>query len=127
QLRVRLRVGVLQVLEDPTTRLEPRVTRDLREPDRRLDRLDLAEERSDLVKGVAPPVLEQSGSFRGNAPRRLRQLAPRVHLLPYFVDERRGVVRLLVRRQPLPFVEDQPRLLRPALTLLRLRDCSDVP
>ena len=38
------------------------------EPDDRLDRLDLAEERPDVLELMMPPVLQQAGGFRGDLP-----------------------------------------------------------
>ena len=67
QLRVGVRVRRSQVVQEdacPACRLR----RDLGQPDRGLDRLDLAEEGPDAAELVMPPVLKQPGGFRRHLP-----------------------------------------------------------
>src|SRR6266849_5638509 len=93
--------------------------RDFGEPDRRFDRLDLTEKRSDPAELVMPPVLEQSCRLGCDLPLAYRQIAPRVYLRANFIDDRCEVVRLLLRRKALAFVEVK-FLLTAAAPLLRL-------
>ena len=65
QLGVGVVVRVGQVLEEPLAAAV--VRRDLGQPDRRLDRFDLAEERADATECVVPPVLEQPGRLGRDA------------------------------------------------------------
>ena len=52
-----------------SSRLPPLdLRRDLGQPDRRFDRLDLAEERADAAELVMPPVLEQARRLRRDLP-----------------------------------------------------------
>ena len=104
----------------------PVLRRDLGQPDRRLDRLDLAEERADAAELVVPPVLEQPGGFRRHLPLvGIGQGPPRVHMSPDLVDDRGRVVLLLLGREALPFVEDKALSAPQLLALLRLRDRRD--
>ena len=83
ELGLASRFAVVEVLEQPLARRE--VRRDLGEPDRGLDRLDLAEERPDAAELVVPPVLEQARGLGRHLPlarragraRRRRGCAPR--------------------------------------------------
>ena len=85
-----------------------RLRRDLGQPDGRLDRLDLAEERADAAELVMPPVLEQARRLRRDLPLvGIRQCPPLVHVLAHLVDDRGGVVLLLLRREALALVEDE--------------------
>ena len=79
-LDLRIRVGVdrLQVVEQSFARRQMR--RDFGEPDRRFDRLDLTEERSDAAELVMSPVLKESCRLRRHLPLAGRQIAPRVDL-----------------------------------------------
>ena len=108
-------VGVLQVAEVILRRLAgPR--RDLGQPDQRLDRLDLAEERPDVAEGVAAPVPQQARRLGRHAPGALGQAPPAVDGLTHAVDEPGQVVLLVVGRDRLRgLVGDQPQLLLVAL------------
>ena len=79
-------LAVLRLLEQALARREMR--RDLGQPDRGLDRFDLAEERADAAELVMPPVLEQSRRLRRHLPLAGRQVAPRVDLAADLVDDR---------------------------------------
>src|SRR6266545_4200278 len=98
--------------------------RDFGEPDRRFDGLDLTEERSNAAELVIPPVVEESCRFRSYLPLACRQIAPRVDLPTNFIDDRREVVRLLLRRKALALVEVELLLTAPA-PLFGLRDRRD--
>ena len=99
--------------------------RDLGEPDRGFDRLDLAEERADAAELVMPPVLKEPGRFRRDLPLiGIGQAPPCVHMAAHFVDDRGGIVLLLLGRKPLAFVEDESRLCG-GFALLRLWDRRD--
>ena len=102
-----------------------RLRRDLGQPDRGFDRLDLAEERADAAELVMPPVLQEPRRFRRDLPLiGIGQRPPRVDVAADFVDDRSRVVLLLLRRKPLAFVEHESRL-RGGFALLRLRDRRD--
>ena len=81
--------------------------RDLGQPDRRFDRLDLAEERTDAAELVVPPVLKQAGRFGRDLPMiGVGQAPPCVHVLAHSIDDRGRVILLLFRRKPFAFVEN---------------------
>ena len=68
---------------------------DLGQPDRCLDGLDLTEERTNALKGMVPPVLEEAGRLGRDLPVvRVGELAPTLHVGTDFVDDRSGVVLL---------------------------------
>ena len=71
QLRIGVVVGVGQMFEKALARLS-RLGRDLSQPDRRFDRLDLTEERTNAAELVVPPVLKQ--------PRRLGRDLPVIRI-----------------------------------------------
>ena len=88
ELRVGVVVRVGEVLEEALARLAE-LRRDLGQPDRRLDRLDLAEERADAAELVMAPVLEQPRRLGRDLPVvRVRELAPRVDVAAQLVDDR---------------------------------------
>ena len=58
-----------------------RLGRDFGQPDGRLGRLDLAEERADAAELVMPPVLEQARRLGRDLPLALGQFAPLVYVL----------------------------------------------
>ena len=126
QRRVRLVVGVFQALQDAPFGLpEPR--RDLGEPDHRFYRLDLAEERTVVAELVLPPVEQQTGRFRRDAPVAGRgYVAPLVNVPPYLVHGGGDVILLLCGGQPGAFVHDELALglARPS-ALARLGDWRD--
>jgi hypothetical protein len=63
------------------------VGRDFRQPDDRLDRFYLAEERPDIVEAVTPPVLKQAGGFGRHLPVvRVRQASPPIYMTAEFID-----------------------------------------
>ena len=107
QFGVRLQAGVFQTLEcQPFPLPEPR--RDLGQPDYRLNGFDLAEEGTVMAELVVPPVLEQQGRLRRNAPVvGIGDGSPLVDVPANFVDGGSNVILLLCRGQTLPFVEDQ--------------------
>lgn len=123
ELRVGVAVGGGQMVQEALPRL--RLRRDLGQPDRRLDRLDLTEERPNAGERVVSPVLEQARRLRHHLPLvRVRQRPPGVHMAANLVDDRRWVVLLRGRREPLALVEHHLAL-RGLLALLRLRDRGD--
>ena len=104
----------------------PGLGRDLGQPDGGFDRFDLAEERADAAELVMSPVLKQPRGFRRDLPLiGIGQGAPCIHMAAHFVDDRGGVVLLLLGRKTLAFVEDELLLLRARLALLRLWDRRD--
>ena len=118
-------VGAGEIVEDPLP--GGRAGRDFRQPDRRLGRFDLAEERPNAGKLVRPPMLQEPGGLWGDAPLAGFELvAPHRDFLANLVDDRHRLILLLRRRQPLPLVEDDVRLrLLLPLPLLRLGDRRD--
>ena len=95
QLRVGLALAPARCSRNFLPRL-PELRGDFGQPDRRLDRLDLAEERPDALKLVVPPVLEQARGLGRDLPVvRVRQRAPGVDVAAQLVDDRCGVVLLL--------------------------------
>ena len=116
-------LAAFEVVEESLARLPMR--RDLGQPDRRLDRLDLAEERPDAAELVVAPVLEEPRGLRRDLPLAgsgsSRQAST---CCANFVDDRGGVVLLLLRRKALALVEHE-LLLTAAPPLLRLRDRRD--
>jgi hypothetical protein len=95
---------------------------DLGEPDRGLDRLDLAEKRLIFVKSMMTPMLEESGGLRRHLPLvRVRQIAPVFDVAANFIDDRGRVVFLLGGRQPVAGAKCQFRLPRRSPPPLRLR------
>ena len=102
-----------------------RLGSDLRQPDGRLGRFHLAEERAHVAELVMPPVLQQSSRLGCDLPLVLGQFAPLVHVLAHFVDDRGRVVLLLGRGQPVTFVEHDVLLRHGSAALLRLRDRRD--
>src|SRR5437899_1791630 len=93
--------------------------RDFGEPDRRFHCFDLAEERSHAAELVMSPVLEQSCRLGRDLPLACRQIAPCVDLRANLIDDRREVVRLLLRRKALALVKVKFLLTAPT-ALLRL-------
>ena len=126
QLGVGVVVGVGQVVEEALAGLAD-CGRDLGQPDGGLDRLDLAEERPDAAELVVPPVLEQAGGFGRDLPVvRVGQRPPLVHLLAHLVDDRSGVVLLLLRwRAPCPRRRRSAPACAAPLRFLRLGDRRD--
>ena len=104
----------------------PKLRRDLGQPDRRLDCLDLAEEGSNALPVGLPPVLQQPCRLGRDEPLvRVRQVTPRLDVGPHLVDDRRRIVFLLVRRKPRLIREEQLCLPTTLVTLLRLRHRGD--
>ena len=96
---VGLLVRLLQPLDEPPP-LTAGVGGYLGEPDHRLHRLHLAEERTQVAELVVAPMLEQAGGLRGNPPPGARQPAPLVHAVAHALDHPHQLVLLtvLVRR-----------------------------
>ncbi len=111
QFGVGVLVGAGEVIEQALARLG--LGRDLGQPDGGFDRLDLAEERADAAELVMPPVLKQAGRFRRDLPLAgVGQGAPRIHMAAHLVDDRGGIVLLLLGGEALAFVEDNLLLAR---------------
>ena len=126
EIGVRLLVHVVEPLEDLAHLAAATLRRDLGQPDRRLDGLDLAEERADVAEVVLAPVLQQARRLGRNVPLRLGRGSPDVYLPSQHVDGRRRVVLLLFGGEPLPFVDDHRCLLSPAALLPWTRHGRDV-
>ena len=119
-------IHVVEPLENLAHLAAATLRRDLGQPDRRLDGLDLAEERADVAEVVLTPVLQQARRLRRDIPLRLGRGAPDVYLPSQHVDGRRRVVLLLFGGEPLPFVDDHRCLLSPAALLPWARHGRDV-
>ena len=122
--RIGLLVGGEQMLDEHLPSLAE-LWSHFRQPDRRLDGLDLTEERPGTLERVVSPMVQEARGFRGDSPAtRVWQSAPLVYMTSELVDDRCRIVLLLLGREPLAFVEDELRLLYVA-ALLRLRDRRD--
>ena len=103
----------------------PSVGRDLDQPDRRLHRLDLAEEGADIVESMVTPVLQQARRLRRHPPlTRIRQCPPAIDGIADAVDGLRQLVLLAFSRDSVCFLVEVQRLLS-AFALLRLGDRRD--
>src|ERR1019366_5738467 len=88
KLRVRVTIGIRDVFEKSLTRFSL-VRCNLCQPNRRLDSLNLTEERAHIIKLVGPPMLEKTGGFGCHQPVVwTRQLPPLIHLVAKFIDDR---------------------------------------
>ena len=100
--------------------------RDFGEPDGGLHGLDLAEERAQAVEFVVPPMLEQAGGFRGDAPvLGIGDFPPGVHGGADFVDDGAGIVGLAIDGDAAGRFHGECRL-AVGFGLFRLRDRSYV-
>ena len=100
--------------------------RHLNQPDRGLDRFDLAEERADTFEIMVSPMLQQSSRFRGHLPLAWGKRSPAVHLVADFVDTCVDVVLLFLRRNPFDVFEHDLLLRLRRLAFLRLGDrCNE--
>ena len=87
--------------------------RDLAQPNQRLHRFDLTEERSDFVEPMMPPVLEQPSRLRRYPPLAgLGQRPPTVHGIADAVNRLREFVLLTLGLDPLRRLVENQRLLR---------------
>ena len=119
--RIGLFVGRLQPLQELPS-LASRTGRDLGQPDHRLYRFDLAEERAQAAEPVVPPVVQQPGGLRGNPPLGARQPAPIVHALAHALDQPHQLVLLAILvRLPPGIIDTQLRLLGALLASVRDR------
>ncbi len=124
QFRVGVVVGVGDVLQKAFPGLL--VGGDLRQPDRGLDRLDLAEKRAGAVERMVAPMLQQTRCLRRHAPvGRIRDGAPLVHPQTQGIDDRRRIILLVLCRNAFTFVEHKPRLLGCTLALSGLGNRRD--
>ena len=125
QLGVRLPIGATDVRPDPGAGRRA-LRGDLREPDSRLDRLDLAEERLEVIELMMAPMLEQPRRLRRHLPLvGVRQIAPTRDVTANFVDDRGRIVFLVVGRHPVDAAESQFALARRPPPPLRLRHRRD--
>ena len=100
--------------------------RDLGQPDGRFHGFHLAEERPDAAELVMPPVLEQPRRFGRHLPLAgIGPGPPAVHMTAHLVDDRGGIVLLLLGRKSLALVENEVSAGRCLLALLRLGDRRD--
>src|SRR5271157_5311630 len=98
---------------------------DLGEPYCGFRRLHLTKERTDAAEFVMPPMLQEPSGFRRDPPLiGIGQATPRVHVSTDFIDDRGGVVLLLLGRKPLSLVEYKSRLCS-RFAFLRLWDRRD--
>ena len=126
EIGIRLLVRRIEPLEDLAHVAPTAVRRDLGQPDCRLDRLDLAEERTDVAELVVAPVFQEARGLGCDIPLRLGQGTPQGDFPSDHVDGRRRVVLLLFGGEPLPLVEHQLRLSRLTALLPRARHGRDV-
>jgi hypothetical protein len=78
----------------------PGLGRDLGQPDQGFHRLYLAEEGADAAEIVLPPVLKETSRFRRHLPLiGAGQGAPSVYGVAHLIDDRCGVVLLLLGRK----------------------------
>ena len=124
--RIRLLVGAQDVLPEFFGALAE-LRRDLGQPDDRLDRFDLAEERANRFEAVVPPMLQQARGRRRDLPVvRVWQTPPGVDVVPDLVDDRGRVVLLLGIGEIVRVREDHlPLIRRPPLALARLGNRRD--
>ena len=122
-LRIRVPVCAFEVLQQTLAGLRERSH--LGEPDRRFDRLDLAEEGAHAGEYVMPPVLEKASSLGGHAPLIRGQGSPCVHIAAHLVDDRGLVILLFLRGKTLSLVEDHFLLRGIALPFFRFRNRRD--
>jgi hypothetical protein len=105
QFGVGLLVGAANMGPDPGAD-RGTVRGDLGEPDRGLDRIDLAEERPQVLELMMPPMLQEARGRRRHLPLvRVRQVAPVFDIAPDLVDDRGRVVFLLRCREAMAAVE----------------------
>ena len=114
------------MFEKPCARLA-QLGNDLGQPDCSFHRFDLTEEGPDTAEFVMPPMLEQAGGFRRDAPVvGVLDAAPLVHLLTNRVDHGRGFfVFLGLSGESGVIVEQQRGLYRLTFALLRLGNRGD--
>lgn len=126
QLRVGVVVGIDKVFQEDFSGFSC-AGGDFRQPDDRLDRFHLTEERPDVVEAVLPPVLQQSGGFGRYLPvLRVRQTSPLIYMSAKFIDNRRWIVLLLLGGKSFAFVKDQILLLSCAFALSGFWNGCDV-
>ena len=125
QVGVRLIVGLAEVLHKLPSGAE--IGRDFGQPDHRLHRLDLAEERADVVEPVVAPMVQQPSRFRRYAPlTEVCQRPPAVDGVAHAVDRLRQLVLLVLGRDSLCLLVEPQRLLTlSGFALLRLGDRRD--
>lgn len=110
QLGVGLGVDGREVIEESPSLLAD-LGRHLGQPDHRLHRFHLAEERTHPAECVRSPMLQQTPGLGRDPPVvRVLEAAPAVNLFTQLVDERPDVVLLVRRRQAQPLIEHQGRL-----------------
>jgi len=118
QLGVGVLVGGGEMIQQ--TLASARLGCDLGEPDRSFRRFYLAEERTHGTELMMAPMLKQPRRLGRDLPLAgIFQRAPCVHMPTHLVDDRGGVVLLLLRRETFAFIEDEGRL-RGHLVLLWL-------
>jgi hypothetical protein len=87
----------------------PALRRDLSQPDHRLDRFDLAEERANVLELVMPPMLKDASGLGGYLPLiRVAQVALFFDIAPDLVDDRGRVVFLSSVDSPCPLSNTKP-------------------
>ena len=78
-----------------------------------------------IAELVVPPMLEKPLGLGRDTPLAGRQSAPGVHVAANLIDDRIGIIPLLLRGDSLALIEDHLVLIRRAFALLRFRDGSD--
>jgi hypothetical protein len=125
QLGVGLGVGAFQVVPELRAACAG-LGRDLSQPYGGFDGFDLTEEGPDIVELVVSPVLEEPGRFGRHLPLiGIRKIAPGLNVSANLVDDRRGIVFLLLGRKPVAGIEDEFGLSARLAPPLRLRDRRD--
>ena len=104
----------------------PKLGRNLRQPNRRLHRLDLAEEGADVLESIVTPMLQQARCFGSDEPLlRVGQIAPRLHMCANFVDDRGRVVFLFLAGEAIIGAQNHRGLVLVLPALLGLRHGGD--
>jgi len=86
----------------------PGVGGNLRQPDGCLDRLHLTEKGFDIAEGMMPPVMQQVSRFRCDLPVVwVLQVSPLIYMTTKIVDNRCGVVLLVLGGKSFAFIKDE--------------------
>ena len=90
-------VGRIEMIEKSAP-LSAELRRNLGQPDDRLDGFDLTEEGPDIAETVMPPMLQELGGLRRDAPlARVRQPSPGINAATKVVDDVRQIILLTFR------------------------------
>ena len=106
QLGIGVAIRVGEVVQEGLARFAGVLWGNLRQPDQRLNGLDLAEERANAAELVVTPMLQEPRGLRRDAPfRGIRPVAPTIDVDADLIDDRRRIVLLLLRGKALALVK----------------------